>query len=323
MLAGHISQNSRQLIIPSERDLRRISEMAFLFFLGLGISIITREFWEAVLHMHFLGPPKWLDQPETPPLGFHNFYLPSISGNNIGVWSSFGESNNCSSVIIFIHGQLGSRGISHRREAVEIFHEINVCAITYDPSGYGDSTGWPDSESLKKDSESILKWVAGNVGGIPIHVWGHSMGGLIASYMASRFPEISGLVLESTFAEIAFPATFGLYGSWLFFIPENTRLYLIREILGLALNGGLDSVQYLREIPENVKILLLHGDQDWTVPVSSVNQMEQILRDRQVTISSIDTFIIKGGFHNNIHTFKHSKELIPRLRTWLNLGFRV
>lgn len=72
--------------------------------------------------------------------------------------------------------------------------------------GYGHSEGTPTEEGLKLDSEAVLDWALKNpeIDNNKIYVFGRSLGGAVAVYLASRRQEnIRGLILENTFSSIS------------------------------------------------------------------------------------------------------------------------
>lgn len=47
--------------------------------------------------------------------------------------------------------------------------------------GYGDSSGSPSEEGMVEDAMSIFRWLKIHSGGVPIYLWGHSLGAACVS----------------------------------------------------------------------------------------------------------------------------------------------
>ncbi len=75
---------------------------------------------------------------------------------------------------------------------------LNVCMVEY--RGYGASTGVPALGAMLDDADAVIDAL-----GVPaarLIVYGRSVGSLYALELASRHPEIAGLVLESSIADL-------------------------------------------------------------------------------------------------------------------------
>ena len=83
----------------------------------------------------------------------------------------------------------------------------NIFIMSY--RGYGESEGEPSESGLKMDAQCALDYVFDNAERLGIDerkvfIFGRSLGGAVAIYMASKHSErIGGLIIENTFTCIA------------------------------------------------------------------------------------------------------------------------
>ena len=103
--------------------------------------------------------------------------------------------------VLFFHGKganLGALGAW-----VAMFHRLGWQALLVDPRGFGNSQGEPDEQGVYRDGEAAFDFLTHDRGlaSRDVVVWGHSLGGGIASWVATaRDP--GALVLESTFTTL-------------------------------------------------------------------------------------------------------------------------
>jgi alpha-beta hydrolase superfamily lysophospholipase len=271
--------------------------------------------------MHCLTTARWtrssLENP--PPLraGYEigNTYLDSKSGNRLGVW--FVETPKAKRIVLFIHGQLGSRDQAHRREALEFFaNKLEAHVVTYDPSGYADSTGWPSVEHLHSDAQSVLEFAikkfAHHEQRLPLYVWGHSLGGPVAVNLANGRSEISGIFLEATFARLCDALTLGIYGFPLRWLGERHLKNIVESFFGKQ----FDTEVFIRNSGSaKPPIFILHGSGDWTIRANAVPRLAEACEQ---TGRACQSFIVQGGWHNNLHTSKWADTIAPVIMDWIN-----
>lgn len=83
-------------------------------------------------------------------------------------------------IVIYFHGNSGSRAIEHRKELYLLLQEQDYHVISFDYRGYADSTECAPSETgTVTDGTAVYNWVRGTVGkgsNVPVFIWGHSLG---------------------------------------------------------------------------------------------------------------------------------------------------
>ncbi|CAJ0762112.1 9472_t:CDS:2, partial [Entrophospora sp. SA101] len=114
-------------------------------------------------------------------------------------------------VLIYFQGNAGN--MLHR---LPIFYRLllpttskstitNLIIVAIGYRGYWLSNGSPSEDGLKMDATSIYKFVRSLYPENPIYVYGHSLGGAVALYLASHpqiQSDIKGTIIENTFTSI-------------------------------------------------------------------------------------------------------------------------
>lgn len=111
-------------------------------------------------------------------------------------------------VVVLIHG-MGEHAGRYLDSVVPVLRQNGLAVVLYDQPGHGHSAGKRGVVS----SYEVLLDLLGEVvlratslfPGIPVILYGHSMGGNIAlNFVLRRNPEISGLILSSPYLRLAF-----------------------------------------------------------------------------------------------------------------------
>lgn len=117
----------------------------------------------------------------------------------IHIW----EPKQPRAVILAFHG-----GMAHAGDYVTpalYFREKGIATVSFDMCGHDGKkrVDIPGFDSFLDDGELFLQWVKDNYPKLPIFVMGHSMGGLISTYLGlDRFPhdqDIKGFIFSSPY----------------------------------------------------------------------------------------------------------------------------
>ncbi|AFC29373.1 putative hydrolase [Paenibacillus mucilaginosus 3016] len=145
-----------------------------------------------------------------------------------------GESDN---VLLLLHGHMGNaRTFS---EVAAKFADWRV--ISLDQRGHGWSEH-PEDRDYSRESYigDILAFIRTVLGGRPVTLLGHSLGGLNAYQFAARYPElVKAVIVEDIGAEIQADLSFA--GK----LPERTGS--LRELREALKQAGLKSIDYFIE----------------------------------------------------------------------------
>lgn len=177
-------------------------------------------------------------------------------------------------------------------------------------------------EAWMKESERQLKYLIDH-GYKTIYLIGHSMGGVIASYLATKYKEVKRLVLAApAFSHLASSEEGGLLNATLKG-PSIIKTYSgseflsrIRKLPITAIPEFIHLIKKYQDIPYkiDIPIMLIHGDLDQIVPFSSSEKTyHKIPTTKKIFIE------VKGYYHDLFKGKKANilcKEIERFLTTW-------
>lgn len=110
-------------------------------------------------------------------------------------------------VIVLIHG-MGEHAMRYKHVA-EYYNKQNVAFISIDLRGHGRSTGkrghTPSYDALMSDLEILLKKTNEEYPGIPVILYGHSMGGnLVLNFLIRKKPDVKGAIVTAPYLRLAY-----------------------------------------------------------------------------------------------------------------------
>ncbi len=159
-------------------------------------------------------------------LPFEDLQLKTSDGVSLHGW--FVPAARSSGTVLFLHGNAGN--ISHRLDSVQMFHRLGYSILIFDYRGYGRSGGSPSEQGTYLDAEAAWNHLVEQRHISPncIVLFGESMGGAIAAYLATR-QKPAALVIASAFTSVPDMAQ-QIYpflpARWLARIRYDTRGYL-------------------------------------------------------------------------------------------------
>ncbi|KAM7403516.1 hypothetical protein PAMA_004124 [Pampus argenteus] len=164
-----------------------------------------------------------LDRPEDVLNHTCNFYLNTEEGVSVGVWHTLPASQweaaagkspewyretlgDGHPVIIYLHGNVGTRAKKHRVELVKVLSATGYHVLSLDYRGFGDSTGEPSEAGLTSDALYLYNWVKKQSSGSLVCLWGHSLGTGVTTNTAVKVQEqgsvVDALILEAPYTRI-------------------------------------------------------------------------------------------------------------------------
>lgn len=194
-----------------------------------------------------------------------------------GWWISANQPQ--SPTFLYLHGN-GSNLGDLLNEAV-IFHSLGVNTLLIDYRGYGASDGpFPNEKRVYEDAEAAWQYLITQRRIQPeeIFVYGHSLGGAIAIELASRHPEMAGLIVEGSFTSIS-----GI-------LDHRFSRQIFPK--SLVLTQKFDSLSKIGNIP--VPVLFIHGTNDSVVPFFMSQELFNAATDPKFLV------LLEGAGHNNI-----------------------
>ncbi len=157
-------------------------------------------------------------------------------------------------VILFCHGN--SRNISHRMDMLKILSGMGLDTFIFDYRGYGASEGRPGEDGTYMDALAAWNYLVKEreIGSKKIIIYGRSLGGGVASWLASRV-EPSAVVLESTFTSVPDLAS-DLYP----YIPARILSRFRYDTIGRV--GDIKA-----------PLLIVHSRDDELIPISHAREL--------------------------------------------------
>lgn len=210
----------------------------------------------------------------------HDFNVPhrpltieTRDGERLHGWMLGGE--NARPRILYFHGNGGNLSIWAPIVSAIAAHGYSL--LVFDYRGYGLSTGQPTEQGLYRDVEAAVErfWHDGSVG-VPVVYWGRSLGVSMASYAATiRKP--NGLILEAGFSDAR----------------SLLRDSPVMGLLARLSSYRFGAAEFLKQLPQPVPALLLHGDDDHVVPIHHGRALYDTIREPKRFVA------IRGGDHND------------------------
>jgi hypothetical protein len=185
--------------------------------------------------------------PQAYGLAYESLELATEDGERLHAW--WVPAAEPRGAVLLFHGNAGN--MAARLDYLKMFHRLRYSTLIIDYRGYGRSSGTPSEEGTYRDAEAAWTWLTGARGVKPgdVVLFGESLGGAVASWLAVRHPP-RALVLASTFTSIT-----DLGAEVYPFLPVR----LISRI-------RYDSRANLRSI--RAPVLIMHSREDDLIPFS-------------------------------------------------------
>lgn len=198
----------------------------------------------------FFPVAELLYTPNDVNLEYEDVRIQTSDGLVLQGWFISGKVETGSNVTwLWFHGNGGNLG--HRIEELALAHhrtEANI--FIFDYRGYGESEGAPSEKGTYLDSHAVMEYLSSwsDVDPGRIVYLGHSLGAAVAVELALTQPPMA-MVLVSPFASVR----------------DMANLTLPFPPIGWLVRNHYDSISRIQQL--DVPVLVLHGDQDETVPI--------------------------------------------------------
>jgi len=217
---------------------------------GLLYAAACAYLWKEQRQLIFLPQAVVARTPADVDMEFQEVSVPVGKQSALSGWWLPGDSHQTTeAAVLYLRGNDGNLGQEVDRLRALHRHGFPIFAIDY--RGYGRSSGPPPSEAqLYEDAMAAWDYLVGTQGVAPgrIVIYGHSLGGAVATELALYRGPACGVVLEATFTSMSEMAR--LEYPW---IPVD---WLLRERFDtLSKMGRLD-----------LPIVFVHGTADDVVP---------------------------------------------------------
>lgn len=301
----------------------------FLISAYISVPVVLCLFpWilDYAIFAHLLKLPFFMDlsRPEDVLNHTCNFYLSTEEDVSVGVWHTLpasqweeavgkspewyqGTLGDGRPVIIYLHGNVGTRAKKNRVELVKVLSAADYHVLSLDYRGFGDSSGEPSEAGLTSDALYLYQWVKQQSRGSLVCLWGHSLGSGVATNAAVILQEqgsaADALILEGPYTRMGEVVANHPLTKLYKFLPGFESL--LRNIL------EKNKIEFAND--KNLKtltspLLILHAEDDNIIPygmglklyqISLQARKEQLNTDAPVEMISYSASL--GYSHNRIY----------------------
>lgn len=248
--------------------------------------------------------------------------------------------NSPKGVVIFLHGM--GEHFGRYKHVCDYFNGIGYTTMGMDHRGHGKSTGkrghTPSYDQLMNDIDALFKKAHELFDGIPVILYGHSMGGnLAANYVIRKQPRIKALILTDPYFKLAFdpPAwkvTLGKLSAGI--VPTLTQptglevnaLSRDKSVVEAYQNdplvhdkitssffvnvhmAGPYAIENAGKI--NVQTLAMHGTADRLTSIEGT----KLFASKNPNMITLKTW---DGLYHEIHNEPEKQQVFDFIRTWL------
>jgi hypothetical protein len=221
----------------------------------LALVVLVVTLWTQLEQRFVFFPSFSIDStPDQVGLAYEDVFFTTSDGLRLHGWYIPGTADI---TWLWFHGNGGN--ISHRVDEMAMFHyRLGVNLLIVDYRGYGRSEGRPSEQGTYRDARAALLYLQRRPDVLPERIvyYGRSLGSAVAVELAVAHPPLA-LVLVSPFASLS----------------DMARLAFPRRPVGWLVRNRYNSLARVAELQR--PLLILHGDQDETVPIS---QGEKLFR---------------------------------------------
>jgi fermentation-respiration switch protein FrsA (DUF1100 family) len=242
-----------------------------LFFLFLFFALLLYLSLKYYEHSKVYRPKEDLFAfPYNYGIEFEDINFPSCDQVLLNGWFIKGKSCR---VILFCHGNFGN--ISSRVDIIQELHSLGYNIFIFDYRGFGRSNGVPSEEGLYNDALGAYDYLKSRgYENRDIIIFGRSLGGVVAIFLASLIKNVRGLIVDSSFYS-AQALGYDILG---YNIPR------------FIISNRLESIERIK----NIKIpkLIIHSENDDFIPFRHGKKLfEEAAEPKR--------FLKIRGFHNN------------------------
>ncbi|KAI9558776.1 hypothetical protein GHT06_015565 [Daphnia sinensis] len=266
--------------------------------------------------------------------GTRNFYVSTEPKVQVGVWhvlprdlvDTYSDNSEKSlavgnPIVLYLHGNSGSRATSHRVELYKLLQFHNYHVVAFDYRGFADSSQVLMSENgATIDAVHVYEYIRQFSGKSTVIVWGHSLGSAVALKMVAQLCAVKQspdrLVLESPFNNIR--DVFRNHPLTLIYRPLSVVDRFFTERLETN-NVAFDSDVHIAGV--ECHILILHARDDRIVPIFLTRKLyEAGLKSRPTNAASLQFIEFPPDLHCGHECIYSAPQLPSIIQQLVDLG---
>ena len=232
-----------------------------LSLIGLGLSIALYISLFLLLRFKqtsliFFPDSEIKSTPKTYGLNYQDVWL-NLGADKVHAWW-IPAAESSAPALLYFHGNGSNNG--DLTELAAIFHQLEVSVLLIDYRGYGQSSPiFPNETRVYEDATAAWQYLTQvqQIEPEQIFVYGHSLGGAIAIELATKHPEMAGLMVEGTFTSIQDMAG----------LMPGIKLFPLRWLV----TQRFDNLTKIKSL--QTPILILHGTADEVIPLSMSKEL--------------------------------------------------
>ncbi len=214
-----------------------------------------------------------------PPAEFQEQWIPVGARNEkLHAWWAPVAAPNAP-VLLYLHGARWNLTGSVTR--IPRWNRMGFSVLAIDYRGFGKSVAVdgaaPTEGRANEDAEAAWLYLTKQAPQSKHYIFGHSLGGAMATHLALRFPDAAGLILEGTFTSIPDMIRETRWG----FIP-----------VGFLVTQRFDSIDRIADI--RMPVLVAHGTADDIVPFAMGERLFAAAKAPKRFLRA------EGGTHHNL-----------------------
>ena len=262
--------NRRFFITPT---LRTLAAMGLLFFFAGCAYLETKQ-------------GEWIFNPvqgewrgyRGPPPEFHEHWIAvGTRGERLHAWWS-PVTDAGAPVLLYLHGARWNLSGSVTR--IPRWNRMGFSVLAIDYRGFGKSValdGATSEQRANEDAEAAWTYLANMSPSSKRFIFGHSLGGAMATHLAIKYPDADGLILEGSFTSVPDMIKETRWG----FLP-----------LGFLVTQRFNNIGRINEV--TIPVLVAHGTADEIVPFSMGERLYAAARAPKRFLRA------EGGSHHNL-----------------------
>lgn len=223
---------------------------------------------------------------------YHLEEVTFISGRDIHLEGWFITHPEAKGTVLYFGGNGFLMETSHWNIRSIVEQKINLFVFNY--RGYGRNPGEPTISGLKADAMAAYNYLVDQRGISPgrLILHGHSMGSLIAGYVADQHP-IAGLILEAPLTDVRY-------------YTENLVPGILKPFIKFKVDNNLLAVSNIDRISRvSVPLLIMVGREDRITPPEMARKLYDAALSNAKTLE-----IFNNGGHNNLSERKDYRSII-------------